>query len=109
MSATYDATLSTDRDWVRLLIGDRDTARPFLQDEEITALLKEEANKYLAAARGAELVIAKGHGVIQKAVDDLKLHWSDSKDSAYRAYIKTLREKGALSTYGKAPFFRVLS
>jgi hypothetical protein len=108
MAATYDATLATDKDWVRALVGDRDMARPFFQDEEIAALLKEEANKYLAAARGCELILAKGHGVVEKSVDDLRLRWSDNARSAYATYIRTLRVKGADLTLKTNRVFRVL-
>jgi hypothetical protein len=99
MAATYDPTLATDKDWVRLLIGDRDTARPFFDDAEILAVLEEEQNKYLAAATLAESVLSKGHGLVEKAVDDLHLRWSDNPKSAYSGYIAVLRQKGATLTY----------
>lgn len=96
MSATYDPELSENKDWVRLLSGDRDVPdRPFLQDEEIEAILVEESdNKYYAAARAAESIVARGHGLVEKAVDDLRLRWSDNKNAAYWEYIKSLRKRG---------------
>lgn len=92
---TYDAALPTDKDWVRLLVGDRDMSAPKLQDEEIDALVLENKNKYLAAAAAAELILARTHGMVEKQVGDLKIKYSDDVKSAYRDYIKHLREKGA--------------
>ncbi len=59
MAATYDASLASERDWVRFFIGDRDVTKAALQDEEIVAVIAEERTragagdhvKYLAAAR----------------------------------------------------------
>jgi hypothetical protein len=39
MAATYDSTLSTDKDKVRFYIQDTDTANAQMQDEEITAMI----------------------------------------------------------------------
>lgn len=55
MSATYDSSLATDKDWVRFLLPDTDTTDPLFQDEEINAQLAEQnvsgqAAKYFAAA-----------------------------------------------------------
>ena len=102
MSATYDPSLPTDLDWVRFLIGAREIlvpesyvmTNPLLQNEEIAALLVEEANKYLAAARAGECIIAKGRGAVSKAVDGLSISWGDSPESSYRDHLKRLREKG---------------
>lgn len=95
MSATYDASLPTDKDWVRFLVGDRTVSSAVLQDEEIAALLVEEKNKYLAAARAGETILARTQGVVSKQVDDLSISFGDSAESAYRAHIKSLRERGA--------------
>lgn len=109
MAATYDASLSENKDWVRLLIGDRDVIRPFLQDEEIEAILLENGdNKYLASAQAAESIVAKSRGVVEKAVDDLRLRWSDNAKSAYWEYIKSLRARGLSETRGLTPVFRIL-
>lgn len=110
MGASYSADLSETKDWVRLLIGDRDVSRPFLQDEEIEALLVETGdNKYCAAAMAAEAIVARGHGLVEKAVDDLRLRWSDNKASAYHEYIKSLRSRcAAAAPHGKNYVFRVI-
>lgn len=98
MPATYDATLATDKDWVRFLSGDRDTSSARLQDEEIHALLAEEANKYLAAAAACETIIARSGGLVMKQVGDLKLQYSGNEKDAYHAYARHLRQKGASLT-----------
>src|SRR5262245_50501418 len=101
MAATYDPTLPRDKDWVRLQIGDRGTfsAAPaitgaVLSDEEINAILAEEANKYLAAARLGDVILAKGRGVVSKSVSSLSLSWGDSPEGSYRAHLQRLRERG---------------
>jgi hypothetical protein len=91
---SYDPSLGTDRDWVRLLIGDRDIESAKLQDEEINALLREEPNKYLAAARAGELILGSRGGVTMKTVSDLSIMYGDSPTSSYRAHINVLRQRG---------------
>ena len=108
MPATYNPALPTDKDWVRLLSGDRDITRPKLDDYEINGLLAEEANKYLAAARACEVILSKSNGLVAKEVGDLKLRWTDKPEDAYRRYIRDLRRKGAGLTHKKPSSFRVL-
>ncbi len=107
MAATYSTSLVTDKDWVRFLSGDRDVANAKLQDEEIAALLTEEANKYLAAARACEAIIAKSGGLVVKQVGDLKLQYSGTGKDAYHEHIRQLREKGAGLTITRPRTFRV--
>jgi len=94
MPATYDASLPTDKDWVRFLTADRSITAPRLQDEEIEAVLTEEGNKYLAAARCIEVGLSGRAGLVEKTVDDLKLRYSDDPESAIARHVATLREKG---------------
>jgi hypothetical protein len=108
MAATYDVALATDKDWVRLMSGDRDVAKPKLQDEEIAALLVEEANKYLAAARACEIIFARTGGIVTKQVGDLRIQYSGSEKNAYLTHIQTLRRRGAELTIPKPRSFRVL-
>jgi hypothetical protein len=96
MTATYDPLLPTDLDWVRFLIGDRNTASPALQNEEILACLVEKGqNKYLAAALAGNAILAKGRGVISKSVGDLSLSFGDSPTATYRSHLQRLQERGA--------------
>jgi hypothetical protein len=59
MSWTFDATLSTDRDKVRLLIGDTDTNNQQLTDEAIAYLLEREPRVEFAAARACQVMEAR--------------------------------------------------
>lgn len=97
---TFDPALATSRDWVRLEIGDHVVATALLEDESIDYVLAEESNKYLAAARCAEILIArwetKRGGRTEKQVDNLRIRYSDgTTESDYRQHIKWLRERGA--------------
>ena len=116
MSFNYSADLSTNRDWVRFLIGDTVESKARLQDAEIDALLVEESeNKYLAAARALELVLSqwilKGEGISSKSVDGLSISYSQAGggETALRARIKELRERGARLSTQRPTVFRVLT
>jgi hypothetical protein len=97
VSATYNPTLPTDLDWVRFFIGDRtnDPSEAKLSNEEITALLSEEPNKYYAAARAGELYMIRAGDAIRKTVDDLSVEYSDDAGGAYRKHLDSLRAEGA--------------
>lgn len=113
MSATYDPTLPTDRDWVRLLTGDSDTSAALLSDEEIDAIVAQEATdtsatgqslRLFAAARCLEIAQAKAFaksavagGLSQKTVQDLTLKWGTdaSSVSGWQAKIAELRRQAA--------------
>ena len=108
MPATYDPALSTDKDWVRFLSGDRTVSSARLQDEEIDALLGEEGNRHLAAARALEIGVAASRGgVIEKTVDDLKLKFSDTAEGALARYIAKLREKGNRAKLARPSHFKI--
>jgi hypothetical protein len=103
MAATYDPTLPTDRDWVRFLIGDTNVTPAtdaLFTDEEIDAVLTEQSNKYLAAARLLSNLSARwagaGRGVMSKRVDELSARWGVSGDtaSALASRIAELRSLG---------------
>ena len=109
MAATYDPTLPSDKDWVRLLIGDTDVSSPVLSDEEILGIIAEEVSingqgiwtKYLVAARAGWVILAADGGsgsVVSKTVGNLSLSYggSSSADSAFRAHLQSLKERGAV-------------
>jgi len=112
MSASYDPGLGTDLYWVRFNIGDRDVANASLQDEEITAVLAEEANRYLAASRCGRLILARGRGgIASKSVDGLSISYDSSPDNAYGRYLDSLHKRGCdlLLDATKGRTFRMLS
>jgi hypothetical protein len=110
MAASYSIGLERTLDWVRFLIGDRNTDAAVFQDEELLALISEEGNKYFTAAAALRQVQNRGGGVISKTVDDLSLTYSDSPDGALSRYIDTLMLKGhaeqARSSGSKNAYFR---
>lgn len=108
MSVTYDPTLRSDLDWVRLLAGDRDVTNYTVSDEEILAALDEEPNKYFAAAVICDLILTKTGGIIDKQVGDLRIKWNDSPKSAYQEYIMYLRQRGAYELGKDNYVFKVL-
>jgi hypothetical protein len=87
MAATYDPSLGTDRDYVRFLVPDRDTANPKFQDEEIDAVISEQqgkgrtgkSTKYFAAAQLVSVQISSnaltGNGIQRKEVDELEVEY----------------------------------
>lgn len=109
MSATFNPKLLTTTDWVRHLSGDRDVSRPRWQDEEISAYLVENSdNKYLAAADLLENLAAQRGGLVNKAVEDLRLEYSDSAEGALARYIKFLRNKAGVGISTGTAQFRVV-
>jgi len=109
MAASYDFTLPHDKDYVRFVIGDIDVVEaPILQDGEIVAILADEKNKYLAAARCGEIIMGKLGGAITKMVDNLQLMYGDSPSSSYRSHLQKLREDGANRLLADRRVFRLL-
>jgi hypothetical protein len=77
MTWTYGGDPSAnDRDAVRYLIGDTNTAKQQLSDEEIAFSLAEEGGKYRAAAAACRAIAAKYGRMVDKAVGDLRLSYS---------------------------------
>ena len=110
MAVTYDPQITTDLDWVRLKIGDRGiNNNAVLDDEEILALLRDERNRWLAAAAAAELILARSGGLIEKQVGELRLRWSNkSAESTYQKYIDYMRSKGVRELAGTTAVFKIL-
>ncbi len=74
MAATYDSTLTTDKDRVRWLIGDTDVGtdddsnNAVAQDEEILWALTQEKNIYMA---GGAVALAVGRKLRSGGIQDL--------------------------------------
>ncbi len=82
----YDSSLPDNQNWVRFLIGDTGATQK-LEDDTIDALLVEHlANKYCAAAAALEGLLAtwlaKGAGVLERDVDDLRIKYAIGADPA---------------------------
>lgn len=89
---SYTPGLDSDLDWVRFLSWDTDKDRPVLDDREIEALLTEEQNKYLAAARAGEIIMSRMRGVSEKTVDDYKMKFS--AEGPYPKHMAKVRARG---------------
>jgi len=59
MTWTYNTALTTDRDKIRLLIGDTTSNDQLLSDEEITFIITQQPNAYYAAAQACEMIAGK--------------------------------------------------
>lgn len=101
MSATYDPNLATDMDWVRFQVGDRDVSNALLQDEEINAILAEEENKYLAAARCGNVILARFRGVKSKTVANTTVMLGGSTENEYTRHLCELKKRGCQLLLGR--------
>lgn len=117
MSATYDPSLTTDRDWVRFTIGDHaftTEAAANLQNEEIEALLADEENKWLAAAEALDFLRVKwasaGAGVLEKQVSKLRIKKGVDQEAsaALKDRVDELRARGARRASPPSTVFRSL-
>ena len=92
MSWTYGADPSnSNKDAVRLYVGDTDTSDQLLQDEEIEFLIATEGATRLAAARAAEAIAAKFSRDADEAVGAISVKFSQ-KAIAYQTLSKKLEE-----------------
>ena len=111
MSATYDASLPTDGDYIRFLVPDTDVTPATdasFSDEEIAAVIAEQqakgrtgrSTKYFATAQLLGILRSKyatlGAGVREKKVDELSVEYGqhDSADQALEKRIEGLLSEG---------------
>lgn len=94
MTWTYDTSLSTSRDKVRLLVGDTDTNDQQLSDEEITFITSEETNVYRAAALASRTLAAKYARLVGSSVESLRFFASDRFDH-YTQLARQLEEQAS--------------
>lgn len=96
MTWTYDIESGSDRDTVRLLIGDTDRDEPgnqFFQDEELDAILAMEGEVKLAAAQALD-TMASQEAMIEKKIRILDLTTDGPAVAAeLRARAEALREQ----------------
>lgn len=86
-----DGNESQQRDAVRFLAQENQTATQRVSDKEIDFLIANEANLFMAAARCAELVANRMGPVSSKSVGDLSIAYSRSD---YLALSKSLSLRG---------------
>lgn len=94
MSFSYDDSLPTDKDKVRLLIGDTDSANASYSDEAISALLTDNNDDvYETAAQLADGLAAKYSGHQDIKIDGFNVSWGERAQS-YRDMATRLRKTG---------------
>lgn len=101
MVATYDREISTPKDEVRLLIGDRDTLNAQLSDEEITWFLSDEPNPLNAAINACDAIASSYGRQSDLTVGAVKMSNSQLQKS-YEAIADRLRAK--INALGIPPF-----
>ena len=93
---TYSGDPSAnDRDQVRFLVGDTDTADQQVTDAEIAFALTQHANERLAAALIARAIAAKYARRADKSVGDLSISYSQLQEH-YAALATDLESRGGL-------------
>jgi hypothetical protein len=108
MATTYDPTLPTKKDWVRLLTGDRDIAVSTVTDEEINAVLATYGdNEYVASFYIGMTIYNSNRRIVKEQVDDLRIDYAEPDDAGdvYLKYLKSLLMKG---NSGGTAVFRIL-
>ena len=76
MTWTYSDPTESDKDAVRFLVGDTNSADPLVTDEEITYLLAEHGDVFPAAIAAAESLAYKFAREVSHSADGLS--WSGS-------------------------------
>jgi len=100
MAATYDSSLSTDKDKVRFLIQDTVVASAMLQDEEITFMLTEYDDYHLASAACADVLSAKFASMAdKKTVGKLSITYTN-RSKTYSDLAKQLRVQSVVPYAG---------
>lgn len=100
MSWTYGADpANSDRDAVRLTIGDTDTTDQQLQDSEVSYYLTTYGSVGDASYYAAQALSAKYARKVDKAVGDLKISYSQ-RSERYAALADELKMQSANSGVG---------
>lgn len=98
MPWTYNVNLSTDKDKVRLLIGDVLSTDQQLSDEEINAVISMVGGSVgVAAIRCCLILSARYARYADKWVGDLKI-MASQKSEAYRKLAEELEDQGTTLT-----------
>lgn len=79
MAWGYDPALKEEKDQVRFLIQDTNSARQLFADEEIAWSLTQEANVYMAAAALCDILVTKAGGgtggVKKKKISEFQIEY----------------------------------
>ncbi len=93
MTWTYDSSDpgASDKDQIRLMVGDTDTSDQLMQDEEITYFVTTYTTVGSAAVAVARAILSVFARQVTKAVGDLRINASD-RYKAYAEHIANLEE-----------------
>lgn len=85
MTFTYNAaSITTDLAKVRLMIGDKDSADPLLQDEEINYFLSLNADPTRAAALAARAIAGNFSKLADKSVESVSVKYSQKAEGYFK-------------------------
>lgn len=102
MTFTYSkSTISTDLAKVRLRIGDTDSTRQLLSDEEIAYTLTEYSTVVMASIECVKRIL----GQLARSTDRSAVGLSSSRSQAFQQYKDLLRELEIEAVSSAAPFF----
>lgn len=109
MTWTYDPGLPTDRDWVRLKIGDTDTADQILSDEEIDALLEDASSKEWAARDAVDAILSRFARSVDRSMGDLSVSLSSKFDHFEKLAVKLEAQAKRRSALSGIPLYEPAS
>ena len=93
MAWTYGGDpANSDRDAVRLQIGDTDSTDPQLTDAEVDYFLSQNGTVNAASLAAVRAIMAEYARLVTKAVGDLRINYSDRLE-AYQALEKQMKAK----------------
>lgn len=100
MSWSYDPAIPSDRDEVRLYVGDTDAANELVQDEEIDFLLDTHAqNAQATAADVCDIIAAKFSGLSSRTVGRVSVSYQNQYIN-YTKLSRKFRRQGAVPMAG---------
>lgn len=95
MAWSYDDSLSSDKDFVRFLIGDTNSTRQLVADETIEAIILTEPNNYMAAAAIIESLyrgLTAGGSLEDRKVGETRIRYQRISDLMLQ--VNSLRKRG---------------
>lgn len=98
MSWSYDSSLTEPLDQVRFMVGDTDSTKPQLQDEEIAFLIDSSGGAAAAAVSACRALAAKYARRVHEEVGDLKLY----NEQMFDQYSKLAEQLASQAVIGGA-------
>lgn len=102
MTWSFNTSLATDMDKVRLFIGDIDTTDQLLSDETILAMLVDEPHVKLCASQACLFLAAKYGRITSYTIGALTISDAAGRVSNWRALADRLRQEANLDAVTRA-------